>query len=97
MTNTKIKSYAKRGKVTGKQKVNAQENKDDACCCEYIDIESNKPAQVICPTIEDFTNIIEESNILENRNLSLQLILMIDVFIGIHLYKTSENNGKLAK
>ena len=58
---------------------------EEECCCD--DDEPDSALPVVSPTIEDFINIIEESNVLEDRDLSLKLILLVDVFIEIHLYK----------
>ena len=61
---------------------------EEECCCDDDD-EPDIALPVVSPTIEDFINIIEESNVLEDRDLSLKLILLVDVFIEIHLYKNS--------
>ena len=80
MTNNRIKRNTEVASAEG-GKVDEEE-----CCCDDTELDCDLP--VVSPTIEDFINIIEESNVLEDRDLSLKLILLVDVFIEIHLYKS---------
>ena len=36
------------------------------------------------PTIQDFTEVIEDSNILQNRELSIQLLFLINCFVNMN-------------
>ena len=82
--------YPQRKTVDRKPDEEKQENLE--CCCNIGDPEAAKDESAITPTIEDFINIIEESNILLDRRLSLQLILMVDAFIGLTIIKGSDDN-----
>ena len=82
--------YPKHKTVDRKPDEEKQENLE--CCCDIGDPEAAKDESAITPTIEDFINIIEESNILLDRRLSLQLILMVDAFIGLTIIKGSDDN-----
>ena len=76
-----------------KQLIENQMRKENVeCCCDIGDAEAATDESTITPTIEDFVNIIEESNILLDRRLSLQLILMVDAFIGLTIIKGSDDN-----
>ena len=86
MTNIRVKSSPEL--ASGVHYV--KETEEEECCCEVTDTEPDTILPVVSPTIEDFINIIEESKVLEDRNLSLQLILLVDVFIEMHLYKNAE-------
>jgi hypothetical protein len=82
--------YPKRKTVDRKPDEENQDNLE--CCCDIGDPEAPIDRSAITPTIEDFINIIEESNILLDRRLSLQLILMVDAFIGLTIIKGSDDN-----
>ena len=56
------------------------------CCCE------NHEEHQVRPTMEDFTTMIEESNILDNKSLSLQLLLLIDIFMDNVLLRDKTNH-----
>ena len=79
MTNTTIQSNVVKDK---KDEGVKEDDNVEECCCDNI--EAARP--VVSPTIEDFISIIEDSEVLEDRNLSLQLILLVDMFIDMHLY-----------
>ena len=81
MTNMRLKRNTE---VTSEE--DGKEDEEE-CCCDDTELGSELPLPVVSPTIEDFINIIEESNVLEDKDLSLKLILLVDVFIEIHLYK----------
>ena len=73
------------------RKPDEEKNENLECCCNIGEPEAAKDESAITPTIEDFINIIEESNILMDRRLSLQLILMVDAFIGLTIIKGLED------
>merc|ERR1719206_701071 len=89
MTNISIKRSTEltSEEYERKDKEEYEKEGEEECCCD--DDEPDSALPVVSPTIEDFINIIEESNVLEDRDLSLKLILLVDVFIEIHLYKNS--------
>ena len=68
------------------------DNDDQECCCNLEDQSDANGDSAMKPSIEDFINIIEDSQVLQDKNLSLQLLLLIHVFIRIKLDKDSENN-----
>ena len=73
------------------KQMNYQENYK--CCC--IDDDTQKDGKLettINPSIEDFISILEDSQVLEDKSLSLQLLLLVHVFIRMKVDKDSENN-----
>ena len=86
-----LMNYQKHKKPKRKSEESVEENEyqTEITCCKLPEITENN--QEICeeadkPTMQDFIDVIEDSKILHNRDLSLQLLFLMNYFIKMKTF-----------